>query len=151
MKAFMIAAGVLAASLLAADANAQGARPALGVTMSDNTAGGVLLTDVTAGSPAALAGLRAGDRILSINGQKVGDYRDVTRLINANTPNAAVKLDVDRGGWRTTVNATLGNANQVFQAVPAPQFITVPVQAIPGGYYQYSPADIDDQHGYGSS
>ncbi len=48
---------------------------------------GVLVTSVTEGSPAAKAGLRAGDAITSVNGRSVRDARDVRREL----------MDVDEG------------------------------------------------------
>ena len=66
--------------------SAQPQRAALGVTMSDNTPGGVLIMSVLPGSPAARIGLMTGDRILSIGGKPVSKYSDVVNLISAHTP-----------------------------------------------------------------
>jgi len=48
-------------------------------------------------SPAALAGLQAGDTVTSVNGQAVGEWAEVTSIVaaNAGTP---VVLGIDRGG-----------------------------------------------------
>ncbi len=53
--------------------------------------------EVVSGSPAAAAGLKAGDTILSIDGQRVSRFEDVGRIvaINTGTPIEAV---VSRGG-----------------------------------------------------
>ena len=69
---------------------------ALGVTMSDNSAGGVLVTNVIANSPAARMGLQPGDRIQAINGQTTPSYRDVMRIIGGMPANARVELTVAR-------------------------------------------------------
>lgn len=44
--------------------------------------GGVLITSVTENSPAAKAGLKAGDVITAVDGEKVDSSGDVSRLIN---------------------------------------------------------------------
>src|SRR5207237_10369752 len=44
--------------------------------------GGVLITSVTENSPAAKAGLKAGDVITAIDGEKVTSSGDLTRAIN---------------------------------------------------------------------
>ena len=71
---------------------------ALGVTMSDSSAGGVSVTNVIANSPAARMGLQTGDRILAINSQPTANYRDVVRIIGALRANARVELTV-APGW----------------------------------------------------
>src|SRR6185312_4632305 len=53
---------------------------------------GALVSEVTAGGPAAAAGLQNGDAILSVNGNKVADSRDLARQIAGYAPNA--KVDV---------------------------------------------------------
>jgi S1-C subfamily serine protease len=136
--------------LSAVVAQAQAAdRPALGITMSDNSAGGVLVTTIVPGSSAARAGLQAGDRILSINGQPMANYRDVIKVIGATAVNAPVQLQIDRGGWKANLSTTLAAVQPVIQARPA-VMPAAQSNAVPAGtYYGYSPADINDQHGFG--
>jgi predicted metalloprotease with PDZ domain len=130
--------------------------------MSDNTRGGVLILRVLPGSAAAAIGLQTGDRIMAIDGKSVSNYRDVARLIASYRPNTRVELKIDRGGWSRNLVATLGNASvlavpvapagasaQRMTAPPAPRAVTPGILA-PHPYYEdESPADIDDQHGYG--
>ena len=63
-------------------ARASSQRASLGVAMSDNTRGGVLILRVLPGSAAAAVGLQSGDRIMSIDGKPVSNYRDVARLVS---------------------------------------------------------------------
>ncbi|HEY4312322.1 MAG TPA: PDZ domain-containing protein [Pirellulales bacterium] len=137
-------------------------RASLGVAMSDNTRGGVLILRVLPGSAAAAIGLQTGDRIMAIDGKSVSNYRDVARLVASYRPNTRVELKIDRGGWSKNVVATLGNASalavpvaptgpsaQALVAPPAPRAVTPGILA-PHPYYEdETPADIDDQHGYG--
>ncbi len=59
--------------------------------------------DTTVASPAAKAGLRAGDKILSVDGQKVDDWEDVQKFIVTGSgrdelDNPAVNLTIERDG-----------------------------------------------------
>lgn len=58
---------------------------------------------VEAGSVAAKAGLREGDRIVSIGGSEVGEFGDISRLI-APHPNEAMAVQLLRGGAPQTLN-----------------------------------------------
>jgi predicted metalloprotease with PDZ domain len=97
---------------------------ALGVNMSDNRPGGTLITKVLEGSPAAMIGLQAGDRILTINGQKTDNYRDVLRVTAADKPGDKVELMIIRGTWKTKLTATLASKGAVF--TPAPMIVAPP-------------------------
>jgi S1-C subfamily serine protease len=81
----------------------------LGVTMAEPTGGqdGALVQDVASGSPAAKAGLRAGDLVVGIDGQPVADYGELAARIRAHQPGEKVTLKVVRGGNETTITATL--------------------------------------------
>ena len=60
---------------------------------------------VSPGSVAEKAGLKAGDRIVSIDGQKTISWQQVSELIK-NSGGREVVLVVDRGGKKITVRAT---------------------------------------------
>jgi membrane-associated protease RseP (regulator of RpoE activity) len=125
----------------------QGEQPkgALGIRMSDNTPGGVLVTKVVDGSPAAKVGLQAGDRILAINGQKTNNYRDVDRIVQGMRPSTPVELAIIRGAWKTNLKVALGSASAVF--TPEHTFTTVaqPVHNAAGSPPTWSPFDFSDQ------
>jgi C-terminal processing protease CtpA/Prc len=69
--------------------------------------GGVLVSRVTADSPAAKAGLRAGDVITKVNGEAVKDAGDLTEAIGAVKDDGAVTLDILRDKKASTVKATI--------------------------------------------
>jgi serine protease Do len=60
------------------------------------------------GSPAAKAGIEAGDVITSVNGTDVKDSRDLARTISTMAPGTSVKLDVLHKGESKPVTLTLG-------------------------------------------
>jgi serine protease Do len=70
---------------------------------------GALVNEVTAGGPAADAGLKNGDAILAVNGNKVSDSRDLARQIAGYAPNTKVDVSVLRGQKEQTVSVKLGN------------------------------------------
>jgi membrane-associated protease RseP (regulator of RpoE activity) len=67
--------------------------------------GGVLITSVTADSPAAKAGLKAGDVITAIDGEKVDSPGDITRTLNKKQ-DGEIALTVLRDHSSRTVNLT---------------------------------------------
>jgi serine protease Do len=69
---------------------------------------GALVTEVTTPGPAAEAGLKNGDAILSVNGAKVADSRDLARQIAGFAPNTKVDVAVLRGQKEQTIPVRLG-------------------------------------------
>jgi serine protease Do len=69
---------------------------------------GALVDNPQADSPAAKAGIEAGDVITSVNGTDVKDSRDLARTISVLAPGSSVKLDVLHKGTSKTVTLALG-------------------------------------------
>lgn len=86
---------------------------ALGVTLGDSSRGGVVIGGVMPNSPAAEAGLRPDDVLLSIDGQLVNTSANVINLVAAHEPGDELRLVVDRKGLRGTLRATLGAQTEV--------------------------------------
>ena len=70
---------------------------------------GALVDEPQDGSPAAKAGLKSGDVILSVDGQSIKDSRDLALKIAAESPGRAVDLVVVRNGKQRTMNLTVGS------------------------------------------
>ncbi|MEO1235413.1 MAG: trypsin-like peptidase domain-containing protein [Planctomycetota bacterium] len=83
--------------------------PILGVVLgSDPDDRGVFVVQVLRGSPAADAGLRRGDVILSIDGAEVRDSRAVADHMALQVPGDVVRVRVLRGTRELTFDAELG-------------------------------------------
>jgi serine protease Do len=77
-------------------------------SMGLKKAGGALVSEPQANSPAAKAGIASGDVITSVDGNPVNDARDLARRIGTMAPGASVKLTVLHEGQEKTVTLTLG-------------------------------------------
>ena len=89
----------------------------------EGTEGGVLLSDVRAGGPAARAGIRGGDRIVALAGTTVANLYDMTYALQDHKPGETVDVVVIRDGQRVTLRAVLGErgvAPGAASAQPAP-------------------------------
>ena len=75
---------------------ARGARP------------GVAIAGVESGSPAARAGLRAGDVVTAVNGEHIDSSLGLVRTIAAQPPGKTVTLEVRREGRAMAVPVTVG-------------------------------------------
>ena len=72
-----------------------------------DTGAGVRIEDVIADSPAAEAGLRAGDRLLTLDGKEIDGLRGYARLLGELEPGVEVVLEIEREGNHLRVRATL--------------------------------------------
>jgi serine protease Do len=77
---------------------------------------GALVANPQNDGPAAKAGIKSGDVIVSVNGEDVKDARDLAKKIGGIAPNETVKLGVYRDGSQKTVEVTLGTMPRVKQA-----------------------------------
>lgn len=77
-----------------------------------NQGGGALVSDVTAGSPAAKAGIERGDIILALNGQAVRGPDDLSVHISETPPGSTVHLKIARNGQTRDVAVTLSELSE---------------------------------------
>jgi serine protease Do len=77
---------------------------------------GALVDEPQSGSPAAKAGILAGDVITAVDGKDVKDSHDLARRIGSMAPGASVKLSILRNGEAKTVSLTLGQLPDQRQA-----------------------------------
>jgi serine protease Do len=79
-------------------------------------AAGALVTEPQSGSPAAKAGVKAGDVIVSIDGAAIKDSRELAQKIGTMSPGSSVKLGVIRDGNQQTISVTLAQMQNQQQA-----------------------------------
>jgi serine protease Do len=101
----LIATGHVRRGMLGVEAQTVTPDLAKSLDMPDVT--GALIATVDDGSPAAKAGLKPGDVIVSVNGQDVANSNDLRNTISAMAPGTTVSLGIRRNGRGETVSATL--------------------------------------------
>ncbi len=91
----------------------------LGISMNDVTpdnakffnlqeASGAIVAELTPGSPAAKAGLKQGDVIVGLNGQKILNGSALQVQVSEDAPGTKIVLGVLRNGQAQTVDLTVG-------------------------------------------
>ena len=70
---------------------------------------GAMITKVTEDGPAAKEDVKAGDVIVAVNGEDVGDSRDLARKIAELRPDSDVKLTIMRYGDKREIDMKLGS------------------------------------------
>jgi serine protease Do len=84
----------------------QGVNDAIAKSLDLPKAGGALVSDVIHDGPAAKAGIKQGDVILSFNGKHIAKLRDLPNIV-ANTPiGTTAKIALWRSGHRETLEVT---------------------------------------------
>ncbi len=84
-------------------------RAYMGVNLQDAATSGAVVVRVTSGSPAAKAGLVAGDTITAIDGTQVPDSSTLIEAVAGHKPGDVIKLTVQhQAGASTTITLTLG-------------------------------------------
>jgi serine protease Do len=72
------------------------------------TAAGALIAEPQTNGPAAKAGLKSGDVIVSVDSTEIKDPRDLARTIAAKGPDKSVTVSIVRDGKEQTINLKLG-------------------------------------------
>lgn len=88
-------------------ANTQAIGPEIANSLGLKKPGGVIVSRVLDGSPAAAAGLKSGDVILSLNGTEVVDSQSLNFRVATLSPGSDVTLTVVREGKEFTAQAKL--------------------------------------------
>jgi putative serine protease PepD len=89
----------------------------VGTTQSTGTTG-ASVGSVTAGSPAASAGLKVGDIVTAIDGKQITGSSDLVAAIADRSPGNRIQLTVRRGSNTLTLTATLGTQPTTQRSVP---------------------------------
>jgi putative serine protease PepD len=78
----------------------------LGVSI-DATASAARIAEIRPSTPAAGAGLKAGDVVVEVDGRTISSGDDLTRVIDAHKPGDKISVTYKRGGSEHTVSLTL--------------------------------------------
>jgi TPR repeat protein len=94
----------------------------LAISLGLASANGAIILDVTPGGPAALAGVRFGDVVLSLNGKTVPNMNELRQQVASMAPGSNADLEIwrvgaDDGGFLQTLRrlADDGNADAMFR------------------------------------
>lgn len=108
-----------------------GSAPFAGLVLEERLAGsleelafaeGLYVADVEKGSPAEAAGIRPGDRILSVNGEPLGSIDQWRAWLSARKPGERIVLEVERGAGVRDVEIELA-ARRTAELPPATRFV----------------------------
>jgi len=94
---------------------------------------GALVASVVPDGPAGRAGIQQGDVILTFNGQRIEDSRDLTQRVGATGIGDNSRVEILRGGNRRTLNLRLAerpSEQQLASTAPTPN--ARPPEATPG-------------------
>jgi serine protease Do len=95
----------------------QSVTPEIADSLGLKQAKGAIVDEVQGGGPAARAGLKAGDVILSLDGTAIVDSRDLARKVASENPGKAASLQI----WRDGKEQTLGLAVAALPSEPSPK------------------------------
>jgi serine protease Do len=113
----LIASGKVTRGWLGVSIQPLTAELAKGFNVTEGT--GALVSGVQDGSPAARAGIKAGDIITQYDGQKVGTSADLPKLVAATTVGRQVPVTVVREGKAVALNVTIAQLDEPGQPVVA--------------------------------
>lgn len=82
---------------------------------------GALVAEVTADSPAARAGMLAGDVILRFAGKDIAGAAELPAIVGATPVHSAVEVEVQREGQAQTLTVTLGELAEAGREAPPGQ------------------------------
>jgi len=81
-----------------------------GVGLAD--AKGAIVSNIAEDGPAGPAGIKSGDIITAVDGDKIDDALDLSRTIAGKSPDSTVELTIWRDGAETTLSVQLGTLNE---------------------------------------
>jgi serine protease Do len=90
----------------------QSATPEMAGSLGSPDIKGAIVASVVDSSPAAKAGLKQGDVIVSVNGSGINDSRDLTRKVALMSAGSHVDFGVLRDGRKQNISVTIGKREE---------------------------------------
>ncbi len=89
----------------------------LGISMDreNSPPKGVKIGEIIPGGAAERAGMKDGDVILSVNGEEIGNMRQLQKLVSGLKPDQKVKVDLLRNGEARELELSLGSRAEIAQ------------------------------------
>jgi serine protease Do len=81
--------------------------PGLAESFGLDEAHGAIVSEVVSGSPAEKAGIEQGDVVVEFNGEKIGDYGELSRMAALTKPGTEVTLSIIRRGRELEIEVVL--------------------------------------------
>ena len=104
----------------------------LGVQLSPTDDGNASVLSVVDGSPAAGAGLQAGDVIVRVDGDEIGSVDGLVKAIGSRAAGEKVRLVLNRGGEEKKLKVTLGARSGAMAGLPGGALVMeVPAAELP--------------------
>ena len=102
----------------------------LGVRIDPDIADRAVVREIVAGSPAATAGIRAGDTIVSVAGKPVGEFDSLRAAMRGLLGGQSVAVEILRDGTKSTVELVLTELREEVEG----STVTYSSVAHPDGY-----------------
>ncbi|MCE5251184.1 PDZ domain-containing protein [bacterium] len=112
----LIASGVVKRGFVGIRAEEEGITPEIKDAMELSSRDGVLIKEVVQGSPAEKAGLKHGDVIVSLDGDKVKNFNEFLFKIGDHAPGDTVQLQIIREKEQKALTLTLASRNDFLEA-----------------------------------
>lgn len=94
----------------------QGVTDDIAESLGLKEARGAIVAEAQEGSPAADAGIKSGDTILSVDGTSIDGPRDLSKVVAAYDPDTKIKVSVWRDGKEQDIEVTLGRLQDTVKA-----------------------------------
>lgn len=82
------------------------------IEINEDITEGVVIVSAEKGSPAEDAGIKAGDVVVEIEGEKIKDIAEFRYYLYKNQPGDTIKLTINRNGKEQSVSVKLDKANE---------------------------------------
>ncbi len=95
-----------------APATAESGAGWIGLMLEEESDGGAGVKQVFPGGPAAMAGVRVGDKVVGLNKKKLGSAEELIAIVEKLKPGSHSQITIMRGGKSATLGVVIGSLRQ---------------------------------------